>query len=93
MKTNKDFILREIVGECVLVPTGKATQDINGMIHLTPTAAFIWEKYDECENLEEIVKSVLDEFEVDEDTATRDVYGFTEVLYKENIVLDVKEFE
>ena len=32
MKRNTDFMLREIAGEVVLVPTGQATQNFNGMI-------------------------------------------------------------
>ena len=36
MKTNSDFILREIAGDAVLIPTGKASQTMNGMIRLTP---------------------------------------------------------
>ena len=93
MKTNKDFILREIVGESVLIPTGKAANDINGMIHLSDTAIFIWKLYDQKENLEEIVKEVINEFEIDEETARRDVYGFSEILYNDGIILDIPEFE
>ena len=46
MKTNSEFILREIAGEAVLIPTGEASQNLNGMIHLTETGAFIWKQVD-----------------------------------------------
>lgn len=93
MKTNKDYIFREIVGENVLVPSGQAAQKINGMIHLSETASFIWGLYDKKKNLDEIVGAVLDEFEIDTETARRDVFGFSELLYKEGIIMEVPEFE
>ena len=34
MKRNTDFMLRDIAGEVILVPTGAATQQFNGMITL-----------------------------------------------------------
>ena len=43
MKIVKEFILREIAGECVLVPTGATSQEFNGMITISDTAKFIWE--------------------------------------------------
>lgn len=38
MKIVKEFILREIAGECVLVPTGATSQEFNGMITISDTA-------------------------------------------------------
>lgn len=49
MKIVKEFILREIAGECVLVPTGATSQEFNGMITISDTAKFIWE------NIEKVI--------------------------------------
>ena len=46
MKTNENYILREIDGESILIPIGEASEHLNGMIHLTPTASFIWKEVD-----------------------------------------------
>lgn len=93
MKTNKEYMLREIAGETVLVPTGSASQKLNGMIRLTESAAFIWKQVDTAADLEEIVARVQDEYEVDEDTARRDIYGFLRELYVRGIVQDIPELE
>lgn len=93
MKTNKEYMLREIAGETVLVPTGSASQRLNGMIRLTESAAFIWKQVDTAADLEEIVARVQDEYEVDEDTARRDIYGFLRELYVRGIVQDIPELE
>lgn len=76
MKKNPDYILREIVGETVLVPTGKASQKFNGMLQLSETAAFIWNLIDTVEVPEDIVQALLKEYDVDEMTARKDVNVF-----------------
>lgn len=53
MKIVKEFILREIAGECVLVPTGATSQEFNGMITISDTAKFIWENIEKVDSLEE----------------------------------------
>ncbi len=93
MRTNREFILRKIAGEQVLIPTGEASQRLNGMIHLTETAAFMWEQVDQAENLDGIMQAVMDEFEVDEETASRDVTGFLLELYVREMIYDVPELE
>lgn len=93
MKTNKEYMLREIAGETVLVPTGSASQKLNGMIQLTESVAYIWKQVDTAADLEEIVARVQDEYEVDEDTARRDIYGFLRELYVRGIVQDIPELE
>ena len=93
MKTNKEYMLREIAGETGLVPMGSASQKLNGMIRLTESAAFIWKQVDTAADLEEIVARVQDEYEVDEDTARRDIYGFLRELYVRGIVQDIPELE
>lgn len=93
MKTNSEYMLREIAGEAVLIPTGSASQQLNGMIRLTDTAAFIWKQVDTAADLEEIVARVRDEFDVDEEIARRDIYGFLRELYIRDIVQDIPELE
>lgn len=95
MKTNELYILRDIAGDNLLVPVGEATQRLNGMIHLTETAAFIWNHINdnEAKDLEELVKMLTDEYEVDEETARNDVFGFTKELYMREMILEVPEFK
>ena len=88
MKRITDFMLRDIAGEVILVPTGAATQQFNGMITLNEVAAFIWKNLDESETKEILVDKIMDEFEVDRETAMRDVIGFVSALYERGLVLD-----
>lgn len=93
MKTNDEYMLREIAGEAMLIPTGSASQKLNGMIQLTESAAFIWKQVDSAADLEEIVARVQGEFDVDEETARRDIYGFLRELYIRDIVREIPELE
>ena len=86
MKRNTDFMLRDIAGEVILVPTGAATQQFNGMITLNEVAAFIWKNLDESKSKEALVDKIMDE--VDEETARTDVEGFVGALYEHGLVLD-----
>ena len=76
MKIVKEFILREIAGECVLVPTGATTQEFNGLITLSDTARFIWEHIEQADSLEDMVQKILEEYEIDEETARKDAIAF-----------------
>lgn len=91
MKIVKEFVLREIAGESILIPTGVTTQEFNGMINLSPTAAFIWKNLEEVDSLDELVAKILDEFEVDEPTARDDAFHFVAGLIKEGIAIPTKE--
>ena len=75
MRINPDYILREIAGEYILVPSGDAAQNMNGLINLNRTAAFIWKLAGEGLDDKQIVEKVLDGFEIDKETAEKDVHA------------------
>ena len=91
MKIIKEFILRDIAGECVLVPTGATTQEFNGLITMSDTAKFIWENMDKADSFDELVKMILDEYEIDEETAKKDAHAFINELIAAGFVDCSKE--
>lgn len=91
MKVVKEFILREIAGECVLVPTGATTQEFNGLITLSDTAKFIWENMEKADSFEELVGMILEEYEIDEATAKQDAYEFINGLLRAGFIDCSKE--
>ena len=88
MKRNTNFILREIAGENILVATGEAAQIFNGMITLNEVASFIWNNIDECKTVDKLIASILDEFDIDDETAKRDVQNFTTELITMGMVIE-----
>ena len=79
MRISENFIMRDIAGEKVVVPVGEAAQ-MNALITMNSVAAFLWECLQEERTEEEIKAKVLEEYEVDEATAERDVRGFLDAL-------------
>ena len=86
MKIKDDFITRTIAGETVVVPTGEAAVRLNGMLTLNETGAFIWNFLQEAHTKEELLASMLEEFDVDEADARADIEGFTGTLLEQGIL-------
>ncbi len=86
MKLKMQFILRDIVGETVLVPINESTSSFNGLITINELGKFIWENLEKVETEEELLQLILDEYEVDEDTAKKDLDEFLQVLKDIDIV-------
>lgn len=86
MIIRKKLLKREIAGESFLVPLGKTVYDANGLFVLTELGAFIWDLLPEAENEEEILKRILEEYEVDADTAKKDLEEFLNKLRTMGII-------
>ncbi|MDD5889073.1 MAG: PqqD family protein [Ruminococcus sp.] len=86
MKVKEDFLLREVAGCYVVVPVGKATVDFNGMLNLNDTGAFLWERLQQETTKEELLKAMLDEYEVTEDIAKKDIDNFITKLKDGNLL-------
>lgn len=80
MKIDKQFILRRIAGDYVIIPTGKTTLDFNGLITVNEQGAFLWERLRQEVTQQELVAALLSEYEVDEATASADVEEFLAIL-------------
>ena len=86
MRVEKEFILREIAGEYIIVPTGNTVMEFNGMITVNGVGVFLWKKLQEEVTFEELLQAVLDEYEVDEETAKKDIQDFLDKLTEKGIL-------
>lgn len=80
MRVEKDFILREIAGDYIIIPTGKTVLEFNGLITVNEVGVSIWNMLQEDVTLEEIVQGILDEYDVEESVAKEDVEEFLNTL-------------
>lgn len=76
MKKKLDFVLREIAGDLLLVPTGKTALDLNGMLTLNEVGGEIWKLLDEVETEEEIVDRLEQVYDVEKEVLREDVREF-----------------
>lgn len=86
MKLKKELISREIAGERFLVPVGKSVYDANGLFILTDVGAFIWDLIPNVDNQDQILSAVLTEYQVDEETAKKDITEFLQKLVDLEII-------
>ena len=74
MKTKKGFKLRTICGENVIVAEGIENIDFSRIISMNESAAYLWNKIQGKDfTANNLVELLLEEYEVDEDTARQDV--------------------
>lgn len=91
MKAIKDVVLRQIAGEHLLIPTGKAALHIHGMINLSESGLVLWNRLQsECTE-QELVDALLAEYDVDRDTAAADVRAFTAQLKEVGLLCEADE--
>ena len=81
-KQNKNFMLRQIDNETILVPIKDNVGDMNGIYNLNELGAFIWQNI-KCKNsVADIKEMILHEFEVSESQAEADLNEFVNDLRK-----------
>lgn len=67
------MVARRIRGESILVPISSTMDALDSIISLNETAEFIRFKASEGLNAEDIGKALMNEYEIDENTAMADV--------------------
>lgn len=86
MKVDKEFILREIAGDYIIIPTGKTVLDFNGLITVNEVGVDLWKMLQEDVTLDDLVKGILSEYDVEEDVAREDIQEFLAALEKGGIL-------
>ncbi len=73
MQIKEGFILRHVGDEHMVMPTGANVAKFGGAVVLTDVAAFIFDQLKQPIAKEDLLKLVVAEFEVDEETARSDL--------------------
>ena len=74
MKIKEGFILREVAGDTIVMPAGD--MDLNAMITLNETGAFLWKQLEQEITVEGLIAAVVKEYAVEEEIAKTAVEGF-----------------
>ena len=86
MKIKEGFLLREVAGQTVVLPTGDDL-DLNMMITLNDTGAFLWQKLQEDTDQAGLVSALLEEYDVDAETARQSVAAFVAKLNENGFLI------
>ncbi len=80
MRIKENYVLRQIADTWAVLPLGSATLSFNGMMTLNDTGCLLWKRLEEGCEFSELVRFLLDEYEVTEEQAYADVNEFIEKL-------------
>ena len=83
------IVTRKTGNEYVLVPVTNNIADMNSVYTINETGAFIWELIDGKKNVEELIDAVIDKYDADRETATKDVFTFIENMRSYVIIEDL----
>lgn len=87
VRVDSGFVLREIAGDYVIIPTGKIVLTFNGLITVNEVGVAIWNMLQNEVTFEEIVKGILEEYDVEEAVARQDVEEFLKKLEENSILI------
>ena len=90
MKVDKDFLLREIAGEYIIIPTGSAALEFNGLISVNEVGVSIWKMLQNDVTLDELVAGILAEYDVEESVAREDILEFLDRLQSVGMLIRLK---
>lgn len=86
MKIKDDLMLRNVCDEWVVVPMGARLQEFNGIMKLNESGAFIWKLLQEESSRENIIGQLLEEYDIEEKEATKEVDDFVDLLSKKQVL-------
>ena len=73
MRASTGFILRNLAGEYVVIPSGDNIGAFGGAILMNELSAFVWEQLKVSVSRDELLARILDRYEVEEKTAAADL--------------------
>lgn len=87
MKLNKDFVIRKIAGDTILVPIADMAKKYNGLIAINDVTEFIWNMLAQDKTSSEIVTAIMKEFEgSSRQEIMNDVNEFIQILVEHKIL-------
>ena len=73
MKIRKGFVLRNVVDEYMVMPTGDNIARFEGTAVLNEVSAFVFQKLENAMSRDDLLAAILAEFDVPEATAAADL--------------------
>ena len=86
MKAKQGFVLRNVVDEFILMPTGDNIGKFNGTVLLNEVSAFVWEKLQNPMSRDDLLRAILDEFEVEKAVASADLNALLKTLLEYGVI-------
>ena len=87
MKKKPGINMRNICGENIIVAEGNVNIDFTNILSLNESAAYLWQRIgDEHFDIDTLTQWLMEEYEVDIDTARQDVIAMVDKWLELNIM-------
>lgn len=93
MRVDKEFVLREIAGDYIIIPTGKTVLKFNGLITVNEVGVSLWNMLQREVSFDELVDGILQEYDVEEEVAREDIREFLDSLIDNGILTEEEDDE
>lgn len=86
---SEDIVAREIEGELIIVPLVSGIGDLDDeLFTLNDTGRAIWKQLDGTKTLQQVIDTLIEEYEAPAATINRDVLGLTEELLRRRMLIE-----
>lgn len=85
-RLSENFVIRNILDECIVVPTKSPDGEENGFFALNSTGKIIINGINDSKEADDIIAEICNEFEIDRDSAKADMNGFIEEFMNIGII-------
>ena len=82
------FVVREIAGETVAIPSGQAAHHLSGLVVINGCGRFLFDLLQSEQTEASLLNAMTDTYDVDEVTALVDIREFLDVLRKNDMLLE-----
>lgn len=82
------FLIREIAGEIVAIPSGKAAHHLSGLVVINGCGRYLFELLQNDQTEQSLVAALTGTYEIDEATALADVREFLDVLRMNDMLIE-----
>ena len=86
MKIKEGYILRSVAGSNIVVAVGDEAASFDGIRTINETGAFLWKVIEQGTTQDALVDALVEEYEVDRETAKEDVSEFVNLLINNGLI-------
>ena len=73
MKIKDGFVLRNVIDEHMIMPTGENIAEFTGAVVLNEVSAMLYKLLEKSTSREDLLTAMLNQYDVDEETASTDL--------------------
>lgn len=88
MRIVPGFVVRQIVGETIAIPSGDAARQLSGLLSLNGSGKLLFDLLQSEQTQNSLVNALLDTYEIDPPTAQADVAEFLQLLRDAGVLVE-----